>query len=192
MNITEILTTAGAHKRRKRVGRGEGSGHGKTSCRGNKGAGQRASWQQRLFFEGGSFPIFRRVAKRGFNNFLFRTEYQVVNVGDLEARFDSGSHVTASTLHAAGLVVDPKQPLKILGNGELKKKLNVEAERFSGEAAKKIEAAGGSLKRLGPQPKKKFVKRPDAPKPAAAAGKGKAKKGKPAAAEGGESAEAKE
>jgi len=166
MNITEVLTIAGAHKRRKRVGRGEGSGHGKTSCRGNKGAGQRAGYRQRLFFEGGAFPIFRRVAKRGFNNFNFRVEYQAVNVSDLEARFDSGAHVTASTLHEAGLVSDAKAPVKILADGELKKKLSVEAERFSKEAARKIEAAGGVVKRLGPQPKKKFIKRPPAPKAA--------------------------
>lgn len=175
MNITEITAKAGAHRRRKRIGRGEGSGHGRTSGRGNKGGGQRAGWTQRLFFEGGAFPLFRRVAKRGFNNFNFATEYQIVNVGRLAELFPSGGHVTAAVLAEMGAIGDAKAPLKILGDGELKVKLTVEAERFSAEAAKKLEAAGGTIKRLGPQPKKKFVKPARVAKAPPAEGKKKEK-----------------
>jgi large subunit ribosomal protein L15 len=180
MNITEITEKVGAKKRRKRVGRGEASGHGKTSGRGNKGAGQRAGWKQRLLNEGGAFPLFRRVAKRGFSNFGFGTDYQIVNVSDLGARFDNGTHVTAATLAEVGLIACADKPVKILGNGDLSAKLNVEAQRFSAEAARKIESAGGSVKRLGPQPKKKFIKRPPQPKAEAEAdaGSGKKKKNK--------------
>lgn len=176
MNITEITNRAGAKKRRKRVGRGEGSGHGKTSCRGNKGGGQRQSWRQRLFHEGGAFPLFRRVAKRGFSNAEFGTDYQVVNVSALHEHFTDGAHVTAATLAEAGLITHATAPVKILGDGEFGKKLTVSAERFSGEAAKKIEAAGGKVERLGPQPKKKFIKRP--PPPPAVPEAKDAKKGK--------------
>lgn len=177
MNITEITKQAGAHRRRKRVGRGEGSGLGKTSGRGNKGSGARAGWQLRLLREGGQMPTFRRTPKRGFSNVQFRTVYQVVNVGSLETRFEPGAHVTASALAAAGLIRCATDPVKILAGGELTRKLTVEAQRFSADAAKKIEAAGGTIKRLGPQPKPKFVKRP--PAPAAAADEGKpAKKDK--------------
>lgn len=178
MNLTEVMKAAGAHRRGRRVGRGESSGAGKTSGRGNKGAGQRASWGFRLFHEGGAFPLFRRVAKRGFSNVNFRTEYQVVNLGDVSERFSDGGHVTAATLYEVGLVSDPKGLLKILGDGDLKRKLTFEAERFSKQAAAKIEAAGGSLKRLGPQPKKKFIKRPPDPAAAAAAAEAKGKGGK--------------
>jgi large subunit ribosomal protein L15 len=164
MNITEITNRASRNRARKRVGRGEGSGHGKTSGRGNKGAGARAGRKHKILYEGGAFPLFRRLPKIGFSNFAFRTTYQVVNVSDLEARFDAGGHVTAASLFEAGLIRDALGPVKILGDGELKKKLAIEAQRFSAEAQKKIEAAGGTVKKLGPQPKKKFIKRPP-PKP---------------------------
>lgn len=167
MNISVVQHKAGAHRRRKRVGRGESSGLGRTSGRGNKGAGQRAGWRQRLLNEGGAFPLFRRVAKRGFSNVNFETRYQVVNVGDLAAAFDAGAHVTAASLREKRLIRDAKAPVKVLGDGELPHKLSVEAQRFSVEAARKIEAAGGVVTRLGPQPKKKFIKRPP-PKPAEA------------------------
>lgn len=162
MNITEITSRVGAHAKRKRVGRGEGSGLGKTSGRGSKGQGSRSGGQKGggSLNEGGVFPLFRRLPKVGFNNKNFRTEYQIINVSDLEARFDSGAHVTAASLAGMGLIRDAKAPIKVLGDGEIKKKLIVEAERFSAQAASKIEACGGTLKRLGPQPKKKFVKRP--------------------------------
>jgi large subunit ribosomal protein L15 len=171
MNITEVTTRVGAHTKRKRVGRGEGSGWGKTAGRGAKGQGARSGGAKEagLLSEGGVFPLFRRLPKVGFNNKNFRTEYQIVNVADLEARFDSGAHVTAASLAEFGLIRDAKAPVKVLGDGEIKKKLIVEAERFSAQAASKIEASGGTLKRLGPQPKKKFIKRPK-PVPEKAAG----------------------
>ncbi len=182
MDISVVQHTAGAHRRRKRVGRGEASGRGRTSGRGNKGAGQRAGWRQRLLSEGGAFPLFRRVAKRGFSNINFETRYQVVNVGDLASAFEAGAHVTAASLCEKRLIRDAKAPVKVLGDGELPHKLSVEAQRFSAEAARKIEAAGGVVTRLGPQPKKKFVKRPPPPKPAEApaekGGEGAKAKGK--------------
>jgi large subunit ribosomal protein L15 len=163
MNITDITTKAGAHERRRRVGRGEGSGLGKTSGRGHKGEGARSGGRKGGLYEGGVFPLFRRLPKLGFNNAIFRTEYQVVNLQALEARFDEGAHVTAAALYEMGLIRDAKRPVKILGDGEIKKRLMVEAQRFSATAAARIEAAGGTVKRLGPQPKKKFIKRPPAP-----------------------------
>lgn len=194
MNITEITTAAGSERRRKRVGRGRGSGHGKTSGRGHKGAGARAGYRAVSLAEGGMFPLFRRIPKVGFNNATFRTEYQVVNVKDLEARFEDGGHVKAATLKERGLIRNASDPVKILGNGALGKKLSVEAQRFSAEAVKKIETAGGSVTKLGPQPKKKFVRRPKAveektkgekkgKKSVEAEGKGAGKKTKAAAEE---------
>jgi large subunit ribosomal protein L15 len=168
MNITVVTGKVGPKPNRKRVGRGESSGSGKTSGRGNKGAGARAGCRPGNLYEGGMFPLFRRLPKFGFSNKLFRTEYQVVNVGDLDSRFDSGGHITAAALEAAGLIGDRNEKVKILGDGELRKKLAVEAHRFSKSAASKIEAAGGTITKLGPQPKKKFVKRPK-PKPEPAA-----------------------
>ena len=159
MNITEITTRAGAHRKRKRVGRGEGSGSGKTAGRGHKGAGARSGYRRTVLAEGGMFPLFRRVPKFGFNNAQFRTEYQVVNVADLEKRFEAGAHVTPAALEGAGLIRDGRSLVKVLGNGELAKKLTVEAHRFSSSAVAKIEGTGGSAKWLMPKPKKKFVKR---------------------------------
>lgn len=175
MNITDITKAAGAHRRRKRVGRGEASGMGKTSGRGTKGAGSRTGWKQRLLFEGGAMPLFRRLPKRGFSNVVFATRYQVVNLRDIDRRFDAGAHVTAASLKAAGLVHESDEPVKILADGGLTKALTIEAQRFSAEAEKKIAAAGGTVKKLGPQPKKKFVKRPPEPKAEAAGPGGKAK-----------------
>lgn len=145
MMIGEVLKQAGKNKRRKRIGRGTGSGHGKTSCRGNKGSGQRAGRAIRPLTEGGQMPLFRRIPKRGFNNAQFRTEYQVVNLLDLEARFDSGAKVTPVELEEAGLIHSATRPVKVLGTGELKKKLEVEATKFSATAADKISKAGGKV-----------------------------------------------
>lgn len=195
MNITEITKKAGAHPKRKRVGRGEGSGMGKTSGRGNKGAGARPGRKNMPLAEGGMFPLYRRLPKFGFNNANFRVVYRVVNVADLDARFDADGRVTPAVLEEAGLIRSAEDPVKVLGDGEIKKKLHVEAHRFSASAASKIEAAGGSVKWLAPRPKKKFIKRPkQAPPPAdkaeAKAGKGEAKAGK-AEAKGGKSPEGK-
>lgn len=147
MMIHEITPLAGAHKKRKRIGRGIGSGHGKTSGRGHKGAGSRsgASGSIRSSREGGQIPFFRRVAKRGFSNVNFATEYAVVNVRALEARFDDGAEVNPEMLAKVGLIRDTSLPVKVLGNGDVKKKLQVTAASFSQAAQDKITKAGGSV-----------------------------------------------
>jgi large subunit ribosomal protein L15 len=145
MMISDITSKAHRNKSRKRVGRGLGSGHGKTSCRGSKGMGQHSTEQARRMTEGGQMPMFRRIPKRGFSNANFRVAYQVVNVGDLDG-FDAGTKVTAALLESTGLIRDSKQPVKILGTGELKKKLEVEASKFSETAQRKITEAGGQAK----------------------------------------------
>ena len=146
MEIAEITRLAGRHKPRKRFGRGVGSGRGMTCGRGHKGGGSRAGWKQRGLAEGGQMPLFRRIPKRGFNNYNFRTTYSVVNVGDLEERFEAGAQVTPQALVEAGLVRNLKRGVKILGDGALSKKLAVEASRFSKQAEEKIKAAGGEVK----------------------------------------------
>lgn len=160
MNITEITKRVGAKPKRKRVGRGEGSGWGKTSGRGHKGAGQRSGYSASTLGEGANFPFFRRIPKYGFSNKIFRTEYQIVNVSELSAAFGAGAHVTPAEMEAKGLIRDKSKLVKVLGNGEMTGKLTVEAHRFSGTAESKISSAGGSTKWLAPKPKKKFVKKP--------------------------------
>lgn len=128
---------------RKRVGRGIGSGHGKTSGRGHKGAGSRSGYKRPRVFEGGQMPLMMRVAKRGFNNREFAPVIAEVNVGALE-QFESGTDVTLELLVSSGLAKGRFDEVKILGGGELTKKLNVSAHRFSGSAAEKIRAAGGT------------------------------------------------
>jgi len=144
MNLDDILKEAGPNKRRKRVGRGDGSGHGKTSCRGHKGRGQRSGIGKRLGYEGGQNPAIARLPKRGFNNAQFRKEYQVVNVRDLDG-FDDDARVDGEALKRAGLVQDADKLIKILGSGELKIKLTVVASKFSAGAAEKITEAGGTV-----------------------------------------------
>ncbi|MCP4251760.1 MAG: 50S ribosomal protein L15 [bacterium] len=146
MQIAEITKLAGARKRRRRIGRGRGSGSGKTSGRGHGGGGSRAGWKQRGFAEGGQMPLFRRIPKRGFNNANFRTAYSVVNVGDLDERFEDGANVTPAALVEVGLVRNLKLGVKILGDGVISKKLNVRADRFSKQAAEKIRSAGGEAR----------------------------------------------
>jgi large subunit ribosomal protein L15 len=146
MKLTEILKAAGADKRRKRVGRGHGSGHGGTSCRGHKGGGSRSGYRTRGLAEGGAMPHFRRLPKRGFNNFNFTEKYAVVNVGDLNERFEKGAHVTPQALVDAGLIRNLKMPVKVLGTGELSKKLVVDAARYSASAIEKINKAGGEAR----------------------------------------------
>ena len=131
-------------KNRKRSGRGPGSGTGKTSGKGHKGQNARSGGGVRPGFEGGQLPIFRRLSKRGFNNYNFRTVYATVNVSDLE-RFEDGKTVTIEILKEAGLVNKELDGVKVLGNGELSKKLTVKANKFSETAQKKIEKAGGSV-----------------------------------------------
>lgn len=143
MMIHEITVKVGRHKKRKRVGRGIGSGKGKTCGRGHKGAGSRAGFSRRPGFEGGQMPLFRRVPKRGFSNAQFRKVFQVLNIKALEARFDDGAEVTPDSLKQVGLVSDSRIPVKILGEGELTKKLTVKAAAFSESARQKITDRGG-------------------------------------------------
>jgi large subunit ribosomal protein L15 len=143
--IHEITEQVGKHKRRKRIGRGPGSGHGKTAGRGHKGAKSRAGWSGSIhpLYEGGQMPYYRRIPKRGFSNARFRTQFAVINVKMLEANFEAGDEINADTLAARHLI--PKNlPLKILGEGELTKKINVTAAKFSASAKQKIESAGGT------------------------------------------------
>jgi len=145
MMIHEITELVGPHKRRKRLGRGESSGLGKTSGRGSKGAGSRSGNSYRASYEGGQIPFARRIPKRGFSNAAFRRLYHVVNLKALEARCDNGAVVDLDALVRLGLVRDTSRPLKVLGEGDLTKALKVTAERFSASAKAKIEAAGGSV-----------------------------------------------
>jgi large subunit ribosomal protein L15 len=143
MNRDEILSAEGARKPRKRVGRGSGSGHGKTSGRGHKGYNSRAGNSRRLGYEGGQNPVLARIPQRGFNNYNFRREFQIVNLADL-ADFEDGARVDFDALASAGLIDPAGSPVKVLGDGELGKKLTVVASKFSASAAKKIADAGGA------------------------------------------------
>lgn len=130
-------------KNRKRIGRGPGSGTGKTSGKGHKGQNARSGGGVRPGFEGGQLPLYRRLSKRGFNNYNFRTVYATVNVSDLE-RFDEGTVVDVELLKKVGLVNKELDGVKVLGNGELTKKLTVKANKFSNTAKEKIENVGGT------------------------------------------------
>ena len=144
MMIHEITEKVGRHKARKRIGRGEGSGYGGTSGRGHKGAGSRAGFKRRASYEGGQLPWFQRFPKRGFSNAAFRKRFHVVNLKVLEERFDADSTIDLATLAEKRIVRDTTLPLKVLGEGELTKKLQVTAKKFSASARKKIEKAGGT------------------------------------------------
>ena len=141
MKLHELQPAAGSTSATKRLGRGIGSGLGKTSGKGHKGAKARSGGGKRPGFEGGQMPMYRRIPKRGFHN-PFRVEYATINVGRLEI-FENGTVVTAETLKEAGLISKVMDGVKILGNGELTKKLTVEAAKFSDTAKEKIEALGG-------------------------------------------------
>lgn len=147
MMIHEITEKVGKHKRRKRIGRGPGSGTGKTSGRGRDGAGSRsgASGSIRASREGGQMPLFRRIPKRGFTNAMFRKEFATINVKVLEARFEDGAEITAEVLSKAGLIPNTKILVKVLGEGELTKKLTVSVNACSKSAEEKITKAGGSV-----------------------------------------------
>lgn len=150
----EITAQAGAHKKRMRVGRGESSGKGKTCGRGTKGGGARAGGGPKYGTEGGNMPLYRRLPKRGFNNNYFAQRFSIVNVADLEQHFAAGETVDASSLIAKGLIRDDRYPVKVLGDGELTKKLSVVAGKFSKQAAEKITKAGGSMQTLELDPNK--------------------------------------
>ncbi|MBR0414691.1 MAG: 50S ribosomal protein L15 [Clostridia bacterium] len=142
MNLHDLSPAEGSKKVRKRIGRGPASGQGKTAGKGHKGQKARSGASIRPGFEGGQMPLQRRVPKRGFTN-IFRTEYATVNVADLEARFEDGAVVDVDAIVASGLLKKTLDGVKILGNGEITKKLDVKANAFSETAKAKIEAAGG-------------------------------------------------
>ena len=141
MKLHELETLT---KDRKRIGRGPGSGNGKTSGKGHKGQNARSGGGVRPGFEGGQLPLYRRLSKRGFNNYNFRTNYATVNVSDLE-KFAEGTVVTKELLIEAGLVKKELDGIKVLGNGKLTKKLTVKANKFSSTAKTKIENVGGTI-----------------------------------------------
>jgi large subunit ribosomal protein L15 len=142
MNLSDVNRGIHKHKKRKRVGRGPGSGHGKTSGRGHKGQGQLAGWSAPAIFEGGASPLIRRIPKRGFHN-AFGKIVAEVNVGDLNDSYTSGEEVTLESLRVKDLAKGRYDVLKILGDGELTKKLKINAHRFSASALEKIQKAGG-------------------------------------------------
>jgi len=146
MDLSNLKPPKGATRNRKRVGRGPGSGLGKTAGRGHKGAQSRSGYKQKRGFEGGQMPLHRRLPKRGFFN-LFRVEYAVVNLDDLAARFAAGAVVTPEVLRAERLVTT-KQKIKVLARGDIRVALTVQAHKFSEKAAEKIAAAGGSVETL--------------------------------------------
>ena len=143
MKIHELSPAPGSNKPVKRIGRGPASGQGKTAGKGHKGQKARAGRGMRPGFEGGQMPLQRRLPKRGFNN-IFAKEIAIVNVSALDAAFENGAIVDAAALIAKGLVKKELDGIKVLGNGELTKKLTVKANAFSKEAKAKIEAAGGA------------------------------------------------
>ena len=140
----EITSIAGKKTRRRRIGRGAGSGHGKTCGRGHKGSGSRAGSTAISLYEGGQMPLFRRLPKRGFSNYNFATRSEIVNIEQLE-RFEDGDIVGLQQLSDAGLINNIKNKVKILGKGSLTKKLQVTAHKFSKTAEQKIVASGGSV-----------------------------------------------
>ena len=148
MDLSNLKPPTGAKHAKKRIGRGQGSGNGKTAGRGHKGAKSRSGFRFKRGFEGGQMPLHRRVPKRGFHN-PFRIEYDVVNLDTLAQRFDAGTVVTPDLLREAGLVPGRAKRIKVLARGEVGKKLTVHAHKFSGKAAEKIAAAGGTVEVLG-------------------------------------------
>jgi len=142
MKLHELQPAEGSKRAVKRVGRGPASGQGKTAGKGHKGQKARSGYSRRFGFEGGQMPLQRRLPKRGFNN-IFAKEIVTVNVSDLEKKFNDGDSVDAAALIAAGLIKKEKDGVKVLGNGELTKKLDVKVNAYSETAKQKIEAAGG-------------------------------------------------
>ncbi len=181
MNLSTIKAPKGSRENKKRVGRGMGSGMGKTSTRGHKGQRSRSGSRMMRGFEGGQMPLHRRVPKRGFNN-IFRQEYQIVNLETLAILGEK--EITPEVLHSAGAIRKANVPVKILGDGELKSAMTVRAHKFSKSAQEKITAAGGKFEILGAIPEE--VKAPRQPRPGAVARAAEAK-----AAETAEASESK-
>ena len=147
MDLSNLKPAHGSKHSKKRVGRGPGSGNGKTAGRGHKGAQSRSGYSYKRGVEGGQMPLHRRVPKRGFNN-IFRTEYAVVNLDQLDAQFEKGATVSPETLRETGLIRGKRLPIKVLGRGEVTKALTVQAHKFSGKAAEKLAAAGGTAEAI--------------------------------------------
>ena len=147
MDLSKLKPADGSTHPKKRVGRGHGTGQGTQAGRGHKGAQSRSGYSFKRGFEGGQMPLHRRIPKRGFHN-PFRVEYAVVNLDTLAERFDAGTVVTPELLRTSGIVHGTRQPIKVLARGEVSKKLSVQAHKFSGKAAEKIAAAGGSAQVL--------------------------------------------
>jgi large subunit ribosomal protein L15 len=167
VNLSDVLAKVKRRPTRKRCGRGRGSGLGKTSGRGHKGAAARSGWRRRYGYDGGQTSLVRRLPKRGFTNARFRRKYDVVNLGLLDSFFGEGDDVRLEVLVARGILNAEHGRLKVLGNGDLKKKLTIAAHSVSESALKKIEASGSKFEPIGPQrkKKKKFIRRPpEAPK----------------------------
>jgi len=143
MSLHEVHKNIQKHKKTKRIGRGVGSGRGKTSCKGHKGQIARAGYKALPIWQGGGSPLVRRVPKRGFTN-IFGAEVAEVNVGDLEELFEVGAEITPDVLKEKGILKRRFDQLKVLGDGELTKKLSISAHRFSASAKEKIEKAGGT------------------------------------------------
>ena len=142
MKLDSLKPSKGSIKNKKRIGRGHGSGLGKTSGRGHKGAGQRSGNKRRAWFEGGQMPLARRLPRRGFTN-IFKEEIQIVNISDLN-RIEKNSEIDPVVLQENGMIRSSLKPVKILGEGDIDKKLNVTASAFSASAKNKIEKAGGT------------------------------------------------
>jgi len=149
--LSNLKYAEGSHKKRKRVGRGEGSGHGGNATRGMNGQLSRSGAKHKAWFEGGQMPLQRRIPKFGFTN-IFKVYSQVVNVSDIQSAIDekkiSGAEVSLEMLYRAGLISSLKKPVKILGNGEIKSKIKIDANAFSESAKQKIEAVGGSINKI--------------------------------------------
>jgi large subunit ribosomal protein L15 len=148
MDLSNLKPAEGSKHGKKRVGRGYGSGQGVQAGRGHKGAKSRSGFKFKRGFEGGQMPLHRRIPKRGFHN-QFRTEYAVVNLDALAEGFEAGTVVTPELLRERGLIHSARQPIKVLARGDIAKQLTVRAHKFSGKAAEKISAAGGSAEVLG-------------------------------------------
>ena len=143
--MEQLKAPKGAHKKKRPVGRGAGSGHGGTSGRGHDGQNSRSGGGVRLGFEGGQMPLFRRIANRGFSNYPFKKQYSVLNLKTIDGRFEDGETVNAETLRQKGLLKKKNALVKILGEGEITKKLTFAVHKVSASAQKKIEAAGGKI-----------------------------------------------
>jgi large subunit ribosomal protein L15 len=148
MDLSNLSPAHGSKRPKKRIGRGHGTGQGVQAGRGHKGAKSRSGFKFKRGFEGGQMPLHRRIPKRGFNN-EFRTEYAVVNLDTLAERFEDGDDITPDVLKERGIINSTRLKIKVLARGDVSKKLTVRAHKFSGKAAEKIAAAGGSAEVLG-------------------------------------------